>query len=87
MFSFGKNYGTWLGIMAALKIPHQQVSPATWKKSILSDMGKEKDASRVKAMQLFPNSQRDLYLKKHHGRADALLMAEWARRVSSPGKF
>lgn len=81
MFSFGKNFGTWLGILAALKIPHQQVSPVSWKKSMMPDMGKNKDASRVKAMQLFPISQRDLYLKKHHGRADALLIAEYGRRA------
>ena len=80
MFSFGKNFGTWLGILAALKFPLQQVAPVSWKKKIMSDMGKEKDASRVKAMQLFPNTQRDLNLVKHHGRADALLIAEYGRR-------
>lgn len=80
MFSFGKNFGTWLGILAALKLPFQQVAPVSWKKKIMSDMGKEKDASRVKAMQLFPNTQRDLNLMKHHGRADALLIAEYGRR-------
>jgi crossover junction endodeoxyribonuclease RuvC len=80
MFSFGKNFGTWLGILAALKLPHQQVAPVSWKKRMMTDMGKDKDASRVRAMQLFPNAQRDLYLKKHHGRADALLIAEYGRR-------
>lgn len=81
MFSFGKNFGTWLGILAALKLPHQQVAPISWKKKMMPDMGKDKDASRVRAMQLFPNAQRDLYLKKHHGRGDALLLAEYGRRT------
>jgi crossover junction endodeoxyribonuclease RuvC len=80
MFSFGKNFGTWLGILAALKLPYQQVSPISWKKREMAYMGKDKDASRVKAMQLFPNAQRDLYLKKHHGRADALLLADYGRK-------
>ena len=80
MFSFGKNFGTWLGILAALKLPYQQISPVTWKKSMMFGMPKEKDASRVKAMQLFPNTHRDLNLMKHHGRADALLIAEYGRR-------
>jgi crossover junction endodeoxyribonuclease RuvC len=82
-FNFGLGYGEWLGILAALEIPHQQVHPRTWKSSIMSDMGKEKDASRVKAMQLFPQSAKDLTRKKDHGRADALLMALWASKVST----
>ncbi len=88
-FNFGLGYGQWLGILATLQIPHQQVHPRTWKQSMLPDMGKEKDASRVKAMQLFPQSAKDLTRKKDHGRADALLMAAWAMRVSSAplGKF
>jgi crossover junction endodeoxyribonuclease RuvC len=83
MFAFGKNFGTWLGILAALKIPYQQVPPVTWKKSIMFGMPKEKDSSRVKAMELYPVSARDLYLIKHHGRADALLLAEYGRRMMS----
>ena len=79
MFSFGKNFGTWLGILAALKVPSQQVAPVSWKKKMMRDSGKEKDASRVKAMQLFPNTSKDLCLIKHHGRADALLIAEYGR--------
>lgn len=79
-FNFGMGFGIWLGTIAALLIPHQQVHPLTWKKSIMADMGKEKDASRVKAMQLYPSAAKDLNLKKHHGRADALLLAEWGRR-------
>ena len=80
-FNFGLGYGEWLGILAALEIPHQQVSPRTWKTLMMPDMGKEKDASRVKAMQLFPKTAKDLTRKKDHGRADALLIAAWAMRV------
>ena len=53
-FSFGFDFGMWLGILAALKIPHQQVHPATWKAAVMSGMSKEKDASRQRAMQLYP---------------------------------
>jgi crossover junction endodeoxyribonuclease RuvC len=81
MFSFGRGYGTWLGILAALGIPHNTVAPQTWKKVMLADGGKEKDASRVKAMQLYPQIADQLSRKKDHGRADALLMAAWAQRV------
>jgi hypothetical protein len=80
-FSFGKGYGIWLGILSALAIPFQEVHPLTWKKTMMADMGKEKDASRVKAMQLYPATAPGLNLKKHHGRADALLLAEFGRRT------
>jgi hypothetical protein len=80
-FSFGKGFGMWLGILAALNIPHQAVAPQTWKRVMLADGGKEKDASRVKAMQLYPHIADQLSRKKDHGRADALLMAAWAQRI------
>lgn len=84
-FNFGMGFGMWLGVLAALKIPHQQVHPVTWKKLVMADMGKEKDASRIKAMQLYPRSTEGLTRKKDHGRADALLIAEWARRTYQKG--
>lgn len=80
-FSFGFGFGIWIGLLAALKVPYQMVHPMTWKKAMMYGMGKEKDASRLKAMQLFPVSSRDLYLKKHHGRADALLLAAYGRKA------
>lgn len=80
-FNFGKGYGIWIGILSALGIPFEEVHPLTWKKTMMADMGKEKDASRVKAMQIYPDTAADLTLKKHHGRADALLLAEFGRRT------
>lgn len=50
------------------------------KKEMLAGRGKEKDASRLRALELFPHLQEELKLKKHHNRADALLIAEWGRR-------
>lgn len=78
-FNFGKGYGIWLGILAALQLSHELVTPQAWKKTMLNGMPKEKDSSRQRAMQLFPDV--DLHLKKHHGRADALLLAEYLRRT------
>ena len=79
-FNFGMGFGMWLGILAALQIPHQQVHPATWKAALMRDMDKDKDASRIKAMQLDPRAGKDLTLKKHHGRADALLIATYVEK-------
>jgi hypothetical protein len=79
-FNFGAGYGIWLGILAALDMRTQLISPPRWKKAMMEDMGKEKDASRVRARQMFPQAASSLDLKKHHGRADALLLAEYGRR-------
>jgi crossover junction endodeoxyribonuclease RuvC len=81
-FNFGMGFGMWLGIITTLNMPHEQVAPVTWKRRMMGDMEKEKDASRLRAMQLFPQSSHNLNLKKHHGRADALLLAEFGRRFS-----
>lgn len=80
-FNFGRGLGIWEGLLAGLSIPYTKVAPQRWKKVMMDGMPKEKDASRLRAIQLFPAVASDLGLKKHHGRADALLMAEWLRRT------
>lgn len=80
-FSFGMGYGIWLGILATLHVPVDLVHPVRWKKTLLADMGKEKDASMIRVKELFPESASLFTLKKHHGRADALLLAEYRRRL------
>jgi len=50
-------------------------------------MGKEKDASRVKAMQLYPQTAKDLTRKRDHGRADALLLAVYGMRFGVEQKL
>jgi hypothetical protein len=81
-FSFGRGLGLWEGILSAFKIPFVKITPQRWKGSMLDGMGKEKDASRLRAQALFPNV--DLSLKKHHGRGDALLIAEYLRKTYRP---
>ena len=76
-FNFGMNFGMWIGICAASELPYQLVHPATWKAALMRDMSKEKDASRVKAMQLYPYTAKDLARKKDHARGDALLLAHY----------
>jgi hypothetical protein len=77
-FTFGKGFGIWLGIIGALGLTYSRIRPERWKKSLMDGMPKEKDSSRLRAQQLFPTAE--ITLKKHHGRADALLLAEYVRR-------
>ncbi len=80
MFSFGQNVGTWHGILAALSIPYVTPRPQEWQRGLVDrKAGKDtKAASLATARRLFPDA--DLGRKKDHGRADALLLAWWARR-------
>ncbi len=79
-FNFGTGYGYWIGIAAAFKIPITKVTPQTWKKTIMQSQG-DKDMARIRAQELFPQAISQLNLKKHIGRADALLIAEYGRRI------
>lgn len=78
MFSLGKGYGVWMGLLVGLGISYSLISPVRWRKAMLDGLPKGKDTGRLRAQQLFPGA--DLKLKKHHGRADALLIAEFLRR-------
>ena len=74
MFNFGTGYGIVQGVLGGLHITYMLVAPPKWKKS-MGLIGKEKDYARTLAQRLFPDA--DLSLKKHVGRADALLIARY----------
>lgn len=78
-FKFGRNVGQWEGIIYGTKFPIEERSAKTWQKVMLEDMDRSdtKLASVAKANMLWPG----LNLKKtHHGKSDALLIAEYGRR-------
>jgi len=79
-FRTGMGYGMLIGMLETLGVPYELVAPVSWKSKIMADSPKDKDASRTVARRLFPLAAPHLNLKKHHGRADALLIAEFARR-------
>ena len=81
VFTFGKGFGIWLGILSTIGIPFEEVTPQRWQGVMLDGMQRGKDANRLRAMQLFPKLSSALSLKKHDGRADALLLAEYRRRI------
>lgn len=76
----GRGIGIWEGALAMAKIATQFVSPQSWKARLLRDMPKGKDSSRIVAMRLYPQAASSLQLKKHVGRADALLIATYVMR-------
>ncbi len=79
MFNFGKGYGIWLGIISAYLLSYTLVRPQVWKKILMQGI-LDKDASRMRATQLFPAYSRLFLRKKDVGRADALLIAEYGRQ-------
>ena len=83
MFAFGRNLGAWEGVFAGLRIPYVMPTPQQWQRGLVmpSDGADPKDRALTVARRLFPDA--DLRLKKHDGRADALLLAWWARRQTA----
>ena len=75
MFNFGRGFGVVEGVLMSAGIQINYVSPQRWK-SKAGLLRLEKDVSRIKAKQLYP--QAELHLKKHTGRADAILIAHFA---------
>ena len=75
-FSFGRGFGLWEGILVALGIPYLLVAPQTWKATMLRDMPKDKNAAKLQASRLWPDLGR-----LSDGEAEALLMAEYGRRL------
>jgi len=74
-FKFGTNYGTLKGILAALHIPYELVTSHVWQKALGCLTGGDKNISKAKAQTLFPD------IKFTHKTADAMLIAEFCRRV------
>lgn len=75
-FNFGHSFGVIEGVLGALQLPYTLVMPAVWKKRA-NLIGAEKDMSRTRALQLFPNIGSMLQRKKDGGRAEALLIARF----------
>lgn len=80
-FTFGKSAGYIEGVLEAYGIPYQLVTPKTWKKDY--GLGSDKKQSIEVCKRLFPNvslKRTEKCTKDHDGMAEALLMAEYARR-------
>jgi len=80
MFNFGQSFGVLKGICSALRLPINFVRPTKWKK-YYNLIGTNKDASRTKAIELFPNISSKMSRKKDSNKADAVLIAKYFEEI------
>ena len=76
MFNFGQTFGAIKGISAALELPIFFVRPAKWKKHF-ELINSSKDASRTKAIEMYPSISDQLSKKKDVNKSDAILIARF----------
>ena len=76
MFNFGQSFGILKGMCSAMQLPMYFIRPAKWKK-YFGLINSEKDASRTKAIEMFPYFSIHLSKKKDSNKADAILIASF----------
>ena len=76
MFNFGQSFGILKGICSAMQLPMYFVRPAKWKK-YFNLINSQKDASRTRAIEIFPYFSAQLSKKKDSNKADAILIASF----------
>ena len=76
MFNFGQSFGVIKGICSAMQLPIHFVRPTKWKK-YYNLINTSKDASRSRAIEIFPKISDKLKRKKDSNKADAILIASY----------
>ena len=76
MFNFGQSFGILKGICSAMQLPMFFVRPAKWKK-YFNLINSQKDASRTRAIEIFPYFSTKLSKKKDSNKADAILISSF----------
>jgi crossover junction endodeoxyribonuclease RuvC len=76
MFNFGQSFGILKGICSSMQLPMYFVRPAKWKK-YFNLINSQKDASRTKAIEIFPYFSGQLSKKKDSNKADAILISSF----------
>ena len=76
MFNFGQSFGILKGICSAMQLPMYFIRPAKWKK-YFNLINSEKDASRTRAIEIFPYFSNELAKKKDTNKAEAILIASF----------
>lgn len=78
-FTFGEAYGAAYGAVTAMGVPIERVTPQTWKRA-LGLIGTDKKASIILARRKYKKLHNRLARAKDDGRAEALLLAEYAAK-------
>ena len=76
MFNFGQSFGVIKGVCSALSLPIYFVRPTKWKK-YFNLIKTNKDASRTKVIEVYPEISAKLSRKKDSNKADAILIARY----------
>ena len=76
MFNFGQSFGVIKGICSALSLPIYFVRPTKWKK-YFNLIKTNKDASRTKVIEIYPEISSRISRKKDSNKADAILIARY----------
>jgi len=76
MFNFGQSFGVIKGNCAALSLPIYFVRTTKWKKQF-NLIKTNKDASRTKVIEAYPEISSKLSRKKDSNKADAILIARY----------
>ncbi len=82
-FKFGASYGALIGVVAALGVPYQLVTPTKWKRHF--SLCADKEAARALALRTWPARAELFYRKKDHGRAEAALLARYGAETWKGG--
>jgi crossover junction endodeoxyribonuclease RuvC len=86
MFSIGYGFGIWQGLLTALLVPFEIVSPQRWQRDMFVGVNRDdtKAASAVVAQRLRPGTDwraNARCRKPHDGLTDAFCIAEYGRRT------
>jgi hypothetical protein len=89
-FKYGRSVGAIEAAIALCEIPLEIVEPAVWKRAFRLP-GKDKEAARQRALDLFPAAHALLARKRDHGRAESLLLAhygsqKWRHSIAAPSE-
>lgn len=76
-FKFGQNYGMLRAMLCASKTPFEAVTPGKWQRTLGCLSKGDKNVTKRKAQELFPHANTRIT----HATADAILIAEYGRRV------
>ena len=73
-FKYARSVGALETTIALSGVPVEIIEPSVWKRALRLP-GKDKEAARQRALELFPSAHGLLARKKDHGRAEAALVA------------